>query len=118
MLCAAFAGSDAADYIGAVGEHLLRVKGAFASCETLHDQTRAFIDKNAHRAPPASATTFWAPSFMPSATVKFRPELRRISLPCFTLVPSIRITTGTLNFSSFAAFTTPVASTSQRKMPP
>src|SRR5713226_10645699 len=115
---AAFAGSDAAGHVCAVLDHLLGVEGAFAAGEALDDQTRFFVDQNAHRAPPARATTFWAPSFMPSAMVKFKPLSRRICWPTSTLVPSIRTTTGTFNCRSLAAATTPVARTSQRKMPP
>ena len=68
--------------------------------------------------PPASATTFSAASFMPSATVKLKPDSARILRPSSTLVPSMRTTMGTWMFSSRAAATTPVASVSQRRMPP
>src|SRR5712692_3265937 len=71
-----------------------------------------------HHLPPARATTFSAPSFIPSAMVNPSSDWRRISWPCFTLVPSMRTTMGTFSCSSFAAATTPVASTSQRRMPP
>ncbi len=96
MLRAAFAGRDAADDVGAVVDHLLRVESAFAAGETLDDEACFFVYENAHRAPPARATTFVAPSFMPSAMVKLSPESRRIFWPISTLVPSIRTTTGTL----------------------
>src|SRR6266851_8165720 len=118
VLRAAFSGGNAAHNIRAVFDHLLRVKGAFAAGEALNDQARFFIDENAHRAPPARATTFSAPSFMPSAMVKFNPLSRRICWPRSTLVPSMRTTTGTFTCKSLAAATTPVASTSQRRMPP
>src|SRR5579859_3426320 len=118
MFCSAFCGGDAADHVGAVLNHLLSVEGAFAAGEALHDDFCFFVDENAHRAPPARATTFWAPSLMPSAMVKLRPESRRIFWPSSTLVPSMRTTTGTLSCKSFAAATTPVARTSQRRMPP
>ena len=118
MFGPAFARRHARHYFRAVIHHLLRVKSAFAPSKPLHDQTSALINQHAHRAPPARATAFSAPSFIPSATAKFRPECFKISFPCWTFVPSMRTTTGTLNFNSFAAFTTPLASTSQRKMPP
>src|SRR5437016_13118443 len=118
MLGATFAGRDAADNVGTVFDHLLRVESTFAAGETLDDEASFFVDEDAHRAPPARATTFWAPSFMPSAMVKFRPLSRRICCPASTLVPSMRMTTGTCKCSSLAAETTPVARTSQRKMPP
>src|SRR5712664_3582262 len=118
MLGAAFAGRHTANYVRAVLDHLLRVEGTFAAGEALDDQARLFVYQDAHPGPPARATTFCAPSFMPSAMVKFRPLSRRICWPASTLVPSMRTTTGTLNFRSLAAATTPVARTSQRKMPP
>src|SRR5258708_409223 len=118
MLRAAFAWRDATDDVGAVLDHLLRVESAFAAGEALDEQASFFVDQYAQRAPPARATTFWAPSFMPSAMVKFKPLSRRICWPTSTLVPSMRMTTGTFSFRSLAAATTPVARTSHRKMPP
>ena len=58
MLCAALAGRDAADDVGAVGDRLLRVEGAFLAGEALNDQACVFVDQYAHCAPPARATTF------------------------------------------------------------
>src|SRR5579863_5005815 len=118
MPCATLAGRYAGDDFRAVVDHLLRVEAAFAAGEALDENARLFVDEDAHRAAPASATAFSAPSFIPFATVKFSPELRRISWPCFTLVPSIRTTIGALTLSSFAALTMPLASMSQRRMPP
>src|ERR1700751_2519068 len=111
-------GRHSGNHFRVVIKHLLRVKTAFATGDALHDDACVLVDQNAHRAPSASATTFCAPSFMPLAIVKLKPELRKISWPFSTLVPSMRTTTGTLNLSSFAAFTTPLASTSQRRIPP
>src|SRR5579859_5080985 len=118
MLRATFSGGHSADDVGAVLNHLLSVESAFAACNTLDDQARFFVNQDAHRAPPARATTFCAPSFMPSAMVKLSALSRSIFWPISTLVPSMRTTTGTFSRKSFAAATTPVASTSQRKMPP
>src|SRR6266850_1394661 len=118
VLGATFARSDTANHVRAVFDHLLCVEGAFATGEALDDETRFFVNQNAHRAPPARATTFCAPSFIPSAMVKFKPLSRRICWPTSTLVPSMRTTTGTFNCKSLAAATTPVARTSQRRMPP
>ena len=73
---AAFAGRDAADDFGAVLDHLLRVERAFAAGQALHEELCFLVDQDAHRAPPARATTFSAPSFMSRAMVKFRPEAR------------------------------------------
>src|SRR6266478_2439972 len=78
MLGAALSWSHATHYVGSVLDHLLRVKSAFATGETLHNQFGLFIYQNAHRATSARATTFCAPSFMPSAIVKLRPDSRRI----------------------------------------
>ena len=44
MFCAAFARRHAADYLRAVFDHLLGVKGAFAAGEALDDDARLFID--------------------------------------------------------------------------
>src|SRR6266446_9629256 len=48
MFGAAFTGRDAADYIRAVLDHLLRVESAFAAGEALDDQTRFLINQNTH----------------------------------------------------------------------
>src|SRR5258708_30157265 len=112
MFGGAFTRRYAAYDVGTVLNHLLRVKCSFAAGKTLQDYFCFFVYENAHRAPPARATTFCAPSFIPFAMVKFSPDSRRIFWPSSTLVPSIRTTTGTLRCKSFAAATTPVASTS------
>src|SRR5690348_11098460 len=115
---AALPWSNSAHDVGAILNHLLRVESAFTAGKALYDQASPFIDEHAHRAPPARATTFCAPSFMPFAMVKFSPLSRRICCPSSTLVPSIRTTTGTFTCKSFAAATTPVARTSHRRIPP
>src|SRR5579871_158679 len=118
MLRAALARRNPRNHFGAVLDHLTRMKAAFAASQALHNDLGFFINQNAHRAPPASATILSAPSFISLAIVKLQPESRKISWPFSTLVPSIRITTGSLRFNSLAAATTPFASTSQRKIPP
>src|SRR5438445_1807778 len=115
---AALARGDAGDHARAVSDHLPRMEAAFAAREALHEHTSQFVYQNAHRAPLARRTAFSAPSFMFSPIVKLSPESRRICRPCSTLVPSMRTTTGSFICSSRAAATTPVASTSQRRMPP
>src|SRR3954468_22121413 len=97
MLGAALPGSDATDDLRAISNRLLCVESALSSSEALKDQSCVFVDKYAHC---ASLTTFSAASFMPSATVKFKPESLRICWPNSTLVPSIRPTTGILISSS------------------
>src|SRR5882762_11174371 len=94
MLGPALTRSYPANNLRTVFDHLLCVKSPFTAREALHDEFRFFIYQNAHCPPPARATTFCAPSFMPLAMVKLRPELRRICWPSSTLVPSMRITTG------------------------
>src|SRR5437588_3712250 len=118
MQRAALARGDSGNHFGAVCDHLACVEAAFAAGDTLHDDSGHLVYQNAHRAPPARRTAFSAPSFMFSPMVKLSPESRRIWRPCSTLVPSIRTTTGSFNCNSRAAATTPVASTSQRRMPP
>src|SRR5258707_15405758 len=115
MCLSALPGRDAADHFGSVGERLRRVKGGLAAGETLHQQSRVFVDQDAHFANP---TTFSAASRMPSATVKLNPDSLSIVRPNSTLVPSMRTTIGTFTASSRAAAITPVASVSQRRMPP
>jgi len=46
------------------------------------------------------------------------PEVRKSSLPCSTLVPSSRTTSGTRSCTCLAAPMMPAAITSQRMMPP
>src|SRR5579864_2362757 len=118
MRGAAFARRHAANNVGAVSRAGLGVERAFSSGNSLDDQPRGFIYKNRHYRPPAAATTFSAASFIVSATWKFRPEFFRISRPCSTLVPSSRSTSGNFRFVAFAAWTTPSASVSTRRMPP
>src|SRR5690242_13801652 len=109
MRLAALSRHDASHHLGLVIDGGLRVEARFAPRESLENHPRVLIDENAHL---ASLTTFSAASFMPSATVKLNPESFKISCPLSTLVPSMRTTMGTLTFSSRAALTTPVASTS------
>src|SRR5215469_11776753 len=115
MLRGAFSRSHPTHHLRVVIQHLLGVKTAFASSDSLHDDARILVNQHAHRAPSARATTFSAPSFIPFAMVKLNPDSRRICWPFSTLVPSILTTTGTLKCNSFAAFTTPLARTSQRR---
>src|SRR5580704_252896 len=115
MSLATLAGRDTAHHSRAVVYGGLRVEAGLAARKSLEDDASVLIDENAHF---ASLTTFSAASFMPSATVKLNPEAFKISCPFSTLVPSMRTTIGTFTLNSRAAFTTPVASTSQRRMPP
>src|SRR5579864_2189656 len=115
MRLTALTRSDAAHYFRAVIDGRLGMKAGFAPGESLEDYTGVLIHQDAHL---ASLTTFSAASFMPSATVELTPDPFKVSCAFSTLVPSMRTTIGTFTLNSRAALTTPVASTSQRKMPP
>src|SRR5260370_17503641 len=115
MSLPAFTRRNATHHFRPVFDGGLGMETSFAARESLEDYARILIDEDAHC---ASLTTFSAASFMPLATVKLNPELFKISFPFSTLVPSIRTTIGTFTLNSRAAFTTPVARTSQRRMPP
>src|ERR1700732_3290567 len=115
MSLPAFARRHATHHLGAVIDGGLRMETGFAAGESLEDYARILIHEDAHC---ARLTTFSAASFMPLATVKLNPELFKISCPFSTLVPSMRTTMGTFTLNSRAAFTTPVARTSQRRMTP
>src|ERR1700722_1533864 len=115
----ALARRHATNHLGSVIDGRLRVETGLASGEALKQYSRVLIYQDAHAFTPLAAwTTFSAASRIPSATVKLKPDVLKISCPFSTLVPSIRTTTGAVTFNSRAAFTTPVASTSQRRMPP
>src|SRR5579871_6107652 len=115
MFLPALARCDAAHHLRLVRDGLLRVERAFLAGEALHQHARVFVDQDAHA---AAFTTFCAASRIPSATVKSKPDSSKILRPSSTLVPSMRTTIGIATFNSRAAATTPVASVSQRKMPP
>src|SRR5689334_17937537 len=72
-----------------------------------------------HCQPPLTAfTIFCAASSRSSAGSTLRPDSRMIFLPCSTLVPSSRTTSGTFRPTCFTAATTPSAMTSHFMMPP
>ena len=48
MRTAAFAGRDAADHLGAVGDRLLGMERALGAGEALADDLGIFVDKNGH----------------------------------------------------------------------
>src|SRR5262245_29799308 len=108
MGLSAFAGRDAADHVGAVGDHLLRVKGALVASHALHEDRRGFVKQNTHVSLPIlkriyaasrpwhAATAFSAASAKVSAVISLRPLSARILRPSSTLVPASRTTIGTL----------------------
>src|ERR1700761_4245274 len=115
MGLAAFARRGSAHDIAAVLNALLGVKRTLTPGESLKKNFSVFVDEYAHF---ASLTTFSAASFMPSATVKSKPDSNKILRPSSTLGPSMHTTIGILIPSLLAAATTPFASVSQRRMPP
>src|ERR1700704_6660632 len=116
---AALAGRHAADHLGPVGDRGLRMEGAVLAGETLAEDFGVVVDQNGHQADPLTAfTIFCAASSRSSADTTLRPDSAMIFLPCSTLVPSSRTTSGTFRPDSFPAATTPSAITSQRMMPP
>src|SRR5712671_6472935 len=95
---AALAGRDPAHHLGAVLLAARGVEGALLAGDALHEDAGLLVDEDAHAwAPRASATTF---------------------LPCSTLVPSARSTTGSLSPSFLTAEMMPSASRSTLNIPP
>src|SRR6185437_1726204 len=116
---AAFARRHAADHLGAVGDRLFGMERALRAGEALAHHLGVLVHQDAHHAASFTAfTTFCAASPRSSAETMARPDLANISLPCLTLVPSSRTTSGTSSEISCAAATMPSAITSQRMMPP
>src|SRR6266849_2429787 len=109
---------DAGHHLRAVLHHLPGMEGSSRAGNALHEHAGVAVHEDAHAAPRAAATAFSAASRRFSAGMIFRPDLRRISFPCSTLVPSSRTTSGTRKSSSFAAATTSSAITSLRMIPP
>ena len=112
---AALAGRDAADDVRVVGRGLLGVERALAAGQALDEETRLWSDQNGHGSYGAATATFEtgahdscaAASPIESAVVKLRPLSASIALPCSTLVPSMRMTIGTVHASSVTAAITP-----------
>src|SRR5713226_1052530 len=115
----AFARRHPAHDLGAVLLAAGGVEGAFLAGDALHQHARVLVDQHAHaRALRASSTTFFAPSPMSSAITRARPDSASIFLPCSTLVPSARNTTGSFRPSFFTAEMMPSASRSTLRIPP
>src|SRR5262245_1841395 len=94
------------------------VERALLAGDPLHQDARIAVDEDAHGALRASSTTFFAPSPMSLAITSARPDSASIFLPCSTLVPSARSTTGSLSPSFFTAAMMPSASRSTLNIPP
>src|SRR5690606_31088034 len=118
----ALAGCDTGDDGGAVLDHLPCVERAIPARDPLHDQPCAFVSKDRHDQPlaqaarPASSTAFWTTSSIDVEAPK--PALWRISRASCSLVPVKRITIGIRMSIRRLASTMPLATSSQRVMPP
>ncbi len=76
MDLAAFAGRDAADHLGAVGDGLLGVEGALSAGDALADDLGVLVDRGwtwLRRRPSRPSTIFSAPSDRSLAAMTFRP---------------------------------------------
>jgi hypothetical protein len=61
MGLAAFAGGDAADHLGAVGDRLLGMESALGAGDALGDHAGGCVDENGHQIPPSA----WATRTLP-----------------------------------------------------
>src|SRR4051794_22303490 len=121
----ALAGCHAAHNVGAVALVVERVERALAAGDARHAEFRVVADDDAHwtrslcsRVPPSS-TTFSAASFIVEAVNTFgRFASATMRRPSSSLVPSRRTTNGTCGSSWRNASTRPLATSSQRVMPP
>src|SRR5262249_57255187 len=93
---------DAGDELRPVVEHLPGVERPRRAGDALHQHPGVLIDEDAHDtfSPRAAATAFSAAWRRLSAEMIGSPDLRRISLPRSTFVPSSRTTSGTLSLTS------------------
>src|SRR5437588_10960976 len=94
---AALARRDAAQDVGAVGDHLLRVKRPLVAGEALHHDARRFVEQDAHAAAPAlrAATTRSAASDRVAAVSMGSPLCCRMRRRSSALLPAARTTSGT-----------------------
>src|SRR5574338_524466 len=115
---AALARRDAGDDLGAVLQHLLGVERAVAAGDALDEQPGALVDEDAHAAfpfPAAATACLTASSMSVSAE---NPAPVRIRIASCSFVPVRRITMGTFRGNWLVACTMPLATSSQRVMPP
>ena len=96
MRGAAFAGRDAADHLGAVGDGLLGMEGALVAGEALADDLGVLVDEDGHYFVPFTALTIFCGGVGEIVGGDDgQADLARIFLPSSTLVPSSRTTSGT-----------------------
>src|SRR5215217_752125 len=119
---AALAGRHAGDDLRAVALVVRRVEGALAAGDAGDDEARVVVDEDAHAAAPAvaaSSTTFAAASSIVAAVATFGSCASASSLrPSTSFVPSSRTTNGTVGLTTSNASIRPLATSSQRVMPP
>src|SRR5204863_506680 len=107
---------DPGNHRGAILQHLLRVERSVAAGDALHQQASVLVHEDAHLPLRASFTASFTASSMSVPAVN--PFRERISMASSSLVPVSRMTSGRPSFSFFVAVTMPLATSSQRVMPP
>src|SRR3954468_22528916 len=116
------AGGDAGDDVRPVVLVVERVERTLAPGDAGDDQLGVVVDENGHYAETpclASSTTFWAASSIVAAVCTLgRLASARICRPSTSFVPSSRTTNGTCGSSCLNASMRPLATSSQRVMPP
>src|SRR5215217_511688 len=113
---AALARRDARDQVGAVALVVAAVERALAAGQAGDDELGVGSDEDAH---PASSTTFAAAPSIVCSTCTFGSwASERILRPASSFVPSRRTTKGTSGLILSNASTRPLATSSQRVIPP
>src|SRR3990170_3011660 len=145
--CTAFARRYTTHHLCAVGNHLLCMKSSLLTGNSLADNSRVFINKDAHKTSIlplsvsvirdrkrflylrtrftvtnhgffAAFTTFSAASLIFSAVIMFSPDSAKVFLPKSIFVPCNLTTSGTFTPTSLAAAITPSAIISHLIIPP
>ena len=117
---AALARRHAGDDVGAILQHLPGVKLALAAGDALHNQACVFVDQNAHvyNSPRACSGHGLSGRPRPGVAAVIISASARIWRPSSSLVPTSRATIGTSVGTSCRALRMPLATSSQRVMPP
>src|SRR5690606_4396081 len=104
-------------HAGSVLAHLARVERSIAPCNPLYDEARILIDEDAHLPSPLARFTDHSTASSMSV-IALNPAAARISAAFSSLVPVSRITIGTAMSICRVAVTMPLATSSQRVIPP
>src|SRR3954454_21944970 len=120
---AALARRHARDDVRPVALVVHRVERALAARDARDADARLLVDEDAHALTPApdfaSSTTRWAASSIVASTCRpCRSASARSRRPSSSFVPSRRTTNGTSGFTCSKASMRPLATSSQRVMPP